>query len=148
MALDFQTLKNKTILKSDYLGEEIYNLLDKTFIIPNQYSYNIFIVTEDYIARPDLISYKAYNDINYADILCKLNGISNPFELNVGMKLIIPSPEDIINFNIETRTDDMETGINTNNPKPKSKNEKRKTNEVIIGDTRFNIDKNTGVVIY
>ena len=48
-------------------------------------------VTDDYVARPDLISLAVYGTDQYADILCKINGISNPFELNADMILLIPN---------------------------------------------------------
>lgn len=147
MPLSHTSLMFKNTIKSDYLGEEIYNLLDKTFIIPQSYSYNIFEVTPEYIARPDLISYDAYGDVMYTDVLCKLNGISNPFELNEGMKLIIPSPEDIINFIIRPENSENELN-NTDKPIAKQKQSKRKANEAVVGDSRFKIDASTGVVIY
>ena len=82
MALLHTSLMFKNNFSSEYLGEEMINLLDTTFVIPEYYNYNIFEVTEEYVARPDLISYDAYGDEMYTDVICKLNGISNPFELN------------------------------------------------------------------
>ena len=106
--LDYSVLNLKTEMQSDYLGETVYNMLDYTFTIPYNYSYNIFEVTKEYIARPDLISLDAYGDTMYTDIICKLNGVSNPFELNEGMKLIIPTPEDITNFIVEPSIKDRD----------------------------------------
>lgn len=150
MSLNYTTLTFKSTFNSDYLQEELYDLLDKTFVIPDSYSYNIYEITQDYIARPDLISYDAYGDTMYADVLCKLNGISNPFELNEGMKLIIPSPEDIINFVVKPNSEESESVINSSSSIPiaKPKQSKRKANEAVIGDSRFKIDSASGVVIY
>jgi len=138
----------KSNINSEYLGEEMINLLDKTFVIPSYYNYNIFEVTEKYIARPDLISYDAYGDEMYADVICKLNGVSNPFELNKGMKLILPSPEHIMNFIVKPSSDDIESDERLNKPIAKQKNEKRKPNEAIVGDRRFKIDRTSGIIIY
>lgn len=148
--LDYSVLNLKTEMQSDYLGETIYNMLDYTFTIPYNYSYNIFEVTKEYIARPDLISLDAYGDTMYADIICKLNGISNPFELNEGMKLIIPSPEDITNFIVEPSIKDRDENwcSSSQGTRSKTKNSKRQANEAIIGDTRFKIDKKNGIIIY
>ena len=55
-------------------------------------------VIEDYVARPDLISLAVYGTDKYADIICKINGISNPFELNTGMILLIPSLSNLTFF--------------------------------------------------
>ena len=149
--LQYPTLDKKNIFGSDYLEEDLYNLLDKTFIIPNSYVYNIFEVTKEYIARPDLISYDAYNDTRYADVICKLNGISNPFELNEGMVIVIPSPESIMDFySTPWKTDDLEFGAlgQNNNKTDKTKQSKRQANEAIVGDKRFKIDSKSGIIIY
>jgi hypothetical protein len=142
-------LINKSEIKSKVLNEKIVNLLDKTFRIPQEFSYNVVEITSDYIARMDLLSKQLYGDIRYQDVLCKLNGISNPFELNEGMILVIPSPENIMDF-MKTPLNSECDGINDNKNKPvaKNKTEKRKPNEAIIGDARFKIDKERGVVIY
>ena len=113
--------------------------------------YNIFEVTSDYIARPDLVSYNAYGDSTFTDIICKLNGISNPFELNVGMKLILPTPEDIQKFIIIPSIKDKDENWGPNTPsqaKTKTKTSKRQANEAIVGDTRFKIDKANRIIIY
>ena len=62
----------------------------------------MYEVEPSQIARPDLLSYDLYGDELYADILCKLNGISNPLELNEGMIIIIPSPDDLDKFVINS----------------------------------------------
>lgn len=149
--LSYTSINFKTKYKSDFLGEEIYNLLDKTFEIPKSFTYNIFEVTQDYIARPDLVSYDAYGDTMYVDVICKLNGISNPFELNEGMKLILPAPDCVDDFTF--RPNDMENILSngivgTGNGVTKSKNEKRKANEAIVGDKRFKIDRGSKIIIY
>jgi hypothetical protein len=148
MALLHTSLMFKNNFSSEYLGEEMINLLDTTFVIPEYYNYNIFEVTEEYVARPDLISYDAYGDEMYTDVICKLNGISNPFELNKGTKLIIPSPEHIMNFITKPSANDIESDEKLNRPIAKQKNEKRKPNEAIVGDKRFKIDRTSGVIIY
>lgn len=148
MALLHTSLMFKNNFSSEYLGEEMINLLDTTFVIPEYYNYNIFEVTEEYVARPDLISYDAYGDEMYTDVICKLNGISNPFELNKGTKLIIPSPEHIMNFITKPSANDIESDEKLNRPIAKQKNEKRKPNEAIVGDKRFKIDRTSGIIIY
>lgn len=148
--LQYSTLNNKREIESEYLGETIYNMLDYTFEIPKTYTYNVFEVTNEYIARPDLISYDAYGDTMYADVICKLNGISNPFELNAGMKLIIPSPESIMDFAVKPSLKDLDSnwGSSTRSRTTKTKKSKRQANEAIVGDVRFKIDKTNGVIIY
>ena len=145
--LVYPVLNNKTVIQSDYLEDSIYNLLDETFIIPAKFSYNIFEVTDEYIARPDLIALDAYGDVMFADIICKINGISNPFELNTGYKLVLPTPDCMMDFarqpeDTEGQREDIDIPI------AKNVNQKRKPNEAIIGDSRFRVDPVTGVIIY
>lgn len=140
-------LNNKNTIKSNWLSDNIYDLTGQTFIIPKLYSYEVLEVDEKYIARPDLLSYDIYGDTLYGDILCKINGISNPFELNKGMLLIIPSPDNILDFVTKDLSHD-EVNKDLNKPITKTKKEKRKANEAVVGDTRFKIDSNRGIVIY
>lgn len=42
-------------------------------------------------ARPDLVSIRIYGDDSYQDQICKVNGISNPYSLNVDDPLVIPN---------------------------------------------------------
>lgn len=148
--MQFLTLNFKDEINSEYLGDRIYNLLDKTFEIPTIYSYNIFEVTKEYIARPDLISLDAYGDTMFADIICKLNGISNPFELNVGTKLIIPSPESIMDFSIKPSPNERDDnwGGSSRQLDIKTKKSKRQPNEAIVGDVRFKVDSSSRIIIY
>lgn len=150
MGLQYSILEQKKEFDSQHIGEPLYNMLDYTFAIPENYSYTIFEVSADYIARPDLISYDAYGDASFADIICKLNGISNPFELNTGMKLIIPTIDSLTDFILTPSVKDRDEnwGPRNNQSTAKAKNSKRQANEAITGDSRFKIDKANGVIIY
>lgn len=144
-------LNNKKQIYSDWLQDIVINLNDSTFTIPATYEYELLQVTEKYIARPDLLSKDIYGDTLYSDLLCKLNGISNPFELNEGMILVIPSPDCIIDFMKTPTIEECDSSINSNSankPIAKNNNEKRKANESVVGDSRFRIDKTKGIVIY
>ena len=144
-----RVLNNKQQIFSNWLNDYIVNLNDSTFAIPQNYQYDLMEVSERYIARPDILSYDIFGDEMYADLICKLNGISNPFELNKGMLLIIPSIDSTMNFimEIDHKTSDN-SNDDVNKPKPKKKTDKRAPNEAIIGDTRFKIDRNRGIIIY
>lgn len=142
-------LTNKTNMFDEYLNDTIFNLLDKTFVIPDMFEYSVLVVDDQYIMRPDLISLDAYGDAMYADVICKLNGV-NPFEINSGMELVLPSPEYIMSFVVQPDTDDRELGDDAASyaPVAKSSVQKRKANEAVIGDKRFNIDPVNGVIVY
>lgn len=144
-------LNNKKRIKSHWLQEDIINLGDPSFVIPDSYQYEILEVTDKYVARPDLLSFDIYGDVLFSDLLCKLNGISNPFELNKGTLMIIPSPDCIMEFMHEPDVNEIDIDADSNdNHKPisKQKNEKRKANESVLGDARFKIDKSRGIIIY
>jgi hypothetical protein len=142
-------LNNKTQIHSDFLESDIWNLLDKTFAIPNQFDFTTFEIREEkYIGRPDIISIDAYGDPMFADVICKLNGISNPFELNVGMTLIIPSPSIVFDFAQSAPIDEIDSKDNKLVPSPKNRSQKRQANEALVGDKRFKIDPSKGIVIY
>jgi hypothetical protein len=54
-------------------------------------SYSPFKVPKDYVMRPDLISKAVYNSPNYAEIILKFNGISNPFTIDYNDVVLIPN---------------------------------------------------------
>lgn len=142
-------LKTKPEIFSETMQEKIIHLGAITFRIPESVNYSVYKVSKDHIARPDLISRIFYGEDVYGDFICKVNGISNPFEINEGDIIVVP---DLTNLNQFMVTDFYDDTINENDksskPVPKKKNEKRKANEAIIGDTRFKIDKDRHIIIY
>lgn len=145
-------LAQKTQIYSNRFREDIINLSSTTFILPDDFRYKVIRVSSMHVARPDLLSQHLYGSDTYGDLICKINGVSNPFELNEGMMLVVPDIADIESFYIsDTWNDDISADENTSsytNPVPKSKNEKRTANESIIGDQRFRIDASNRVIIY
>ena len=148
-------LKNKNIINSSKFNEEMINLAAACFKIPENFRYKIIRVNKSHVARPDLISQHHYQDSSYGDLICKLNGISNPFELNEGDLLLIPDYEFLDEFMIIDIYDDLAEDSRPNNyinttetPTPKHKNQKRKPSEAVIGDTRFKIDTENRIIIY
>jgi len=153
--LDYMTLDKKPTIKIG--GETAKDLLQKTFNIDRISNAKILVVEHDYIARPDLISLAVYGDDKYADIICKANGLSNPFELNEGMILVIPSFESL-SHSIEKYdpkdekkklADDKDSISSlTKIGDQKAKNEKRSPAEQIVGDSNYIIDRSLGVIFY
>lgn len=140
-------LQNKPTIHSDVVGEDIIHLGAITMSMPKWVPYTIYTVSKSHVARPDIISRIVYGTDIYGDFICKVNGISNPFEINEGDLLVIPKIDSIKQFlTVDTFNDSTE--VQENKPKVKSKNEKRKANEAIIGDTRFKVDKDNRVIIY
>ena len=105
MALDMKYMNLKRIItKKNYFGDSktVTDLTEPT-LKPNYKSKNFLMsrtvtVSDEYAMRPDLISYYAYGTDQYADIIMKFNGISNPFAINEGMLLFIPKMPDAKKF--------------------------------------------------
>lgn len=152
--LNYKLINNKSVITKD--NDTFIDLLSKTYNEKSSYVPTPLIVNKYYVARPDLISLALYGDDRYADIICKLNGISNPFELNENDTIIVPNIEYMNECLYKSKED---SGI-IEDPKnetiqridkynkQKRKNENRSPNEQIIGESNFIIDKSLGVVFY
>lgn len=143
--LNNSVLRLKKEMHSDVLGEDVINLLSRDFVIPNDFTYQLVSVSSSMVARPDLLSYSLYSDDGYGDLLCKLNGIQNPFEMNEDYVMVCPAPSDIWKF---FTVDDFVENDNKMKPKPKKKSEKRRPMEATQSDTRYTVDSSRHVVVY
>lgn len=145
-------LEGKPTIFSQHCGEDIIHLGAMTYTLPDHLDYQIFRVDAGHVARPDLISLAYYGSDRYGDLICKLNGIANPVEINEGDIIMLPDPAWLAKFFIQDLFNDLVDGGTSvedrNKPKPKARTEKRKANEAVIGDTRFKVDKEHRVIIY
>lgn len=152
--LNYKLLEYKKSINKD--NDSYIDLMGKTFDKNMMFTPMPLVVNKYYVARPDLISLALYGDDKYADIICKINGISNPFELNENDVIVVPNTgylnecllqvnndPDIIN---DSKKDTIQQ-INTNN-KQKRKDERRSPNEQLIGESNFVVDKSLGIVFY
>ena len=157
MALDYLILENKpkiSIKDKDGNVQECIDLLPSTLestVLNN--SMHKCIVNKYYVARPDLISLAFYGTDRYADIICKLNGISNPFELNEGMILLIPNLS-TITFFYKSRSasatfeSDSTPISSTKKNFQKTKAERRSPAEQTVGSKNFVVDLSNKMIIY
>lgn len=173
--LDYNILSQKADVTLYKDNEKITfkDLLSESYVKDINLPGEMLVVNEYYVARPDLISFAVYGDDKYADIICKINGISNPFELNEGMILYIPNSVGIHNlFNgdqgnsindfvnsskVYKKTKDSLNSVNditstidknSNSTLKKYNNQSRSPGEQTILDKNYTIDKDLGVVIY
>lgn len=154
--LDYKILKNKGKLykkNSNGTTEEFLDLLTKSCNSMDSTAGDIIIVNKYYIARPDLISLAVYGSDEYADLICKYNGISNPFELNENDVIVLPQYHEfqnlidtVNNTTSELVNDDVSDNINYSSNKKKS--DRRSPAQTTTGDKNFIIDKSLGVVFY
>jgi hypothetical protein len=158
--LDYSILKGKSTIELpyDYLTgattkckDLLSKVIDTENVVINDC--NVVTVTKEYVARPDLVSLAVYGNDMYADIICKINGISNPFELNTGMILVIPDFASIIQIcklakaseTLANSSEYISKSVKTNQ---KTKQDKRSPGEQIIGENTFVIDRTNKLVYY
>ena len=99
-----------------------------------------------------------YGTDEYADIICKVNGLQNPFELNEDMQLFIPNRERIRDFikknNVNASKmidpDDFNTDNISHSDRGNKKllNEKRSPAEATVNDFNYILNRDLGVVFY
>jgi hypothetical protein len=87
-----------------------------------------YIVTEDTCMRPDLISNIFYQRTDFADLILKYNGYSNPFSLNIGDVIRIPDGETILKFGAKPKLAEYPARKKASNVKlnPTKKKDKRR----------------------
>ena len=156
MGLQYKILEKKPIIEHD--GLKYKDLLADTINHDVVISGSFVVVNKEYVARPDLISLAVYGTDEYADILCKINGISNPFELNENDIVVIPHIETLQEFcnnNVISST-----FISPNNPSDEILNtlgdikgqklpdERRSPNELVVGEKNYDVDVENGLIIY
>lgn len=152
--LDYKLINYKPTIQVG--GQQYIDLMSKVFNDTSAMSLNPIIVNKYYVARPDLISLMAYGDDKYADIICKINGVSNPFELNEDMIIMLPNIEFFHNCIVtspklsDVIKDPTSDAIQQRRDRnmQKKKNERRSPNEQTYGDSNFVIDKSLGIVFY
>ena len=161
MALTYTILNKKRQIfkKSNFEGTktvECIDLLSRSLNWVPISSPEIIPVPKEYVARPDLIALAVYGSDEYADIICKVNGISNPFELGEGQILICPDVSDLENmlaepcasnvFLTDTKNESMLNTVKNNKKKP---TEKRSPNEATVFDKNYTyVEGLNGLVFY
>lgn len=150
--LDYKILDYKTKVTRN--GKTYYDLMSKSFNYKADKEGGFIIVNKYYVARPDLISLAIYGDDKYADIICKVNGISNPFEMNEDDLIYLPSHEYIMeackyrNDPSDFVDDEKDTLKKKITSFQKKINQKRSPNEQLEGQHNFVIDKSLGLIFY
>lgn len=148
--ISHSVLETKPTVYSKNVKDTIIDLCNNTFRISREFFDYIFVLVEkDYVARPDLVSERVYGTPEYTDIICKLNGISNPFELNEGEVLICPKLDYVGDFYMTPMdSPNIDEENNTIAPKAKTVNDMRSPNEATVNDVRFSIDKTNRIITY
>jgi len=88
--MDFKSIINKTVDTVKLI------MTQPTMIFRNKDNAEIIaehVVTKDDKVRPDLIALKYYGDHTKTDMILKYNRISDPFSINPGEIILVPSPD-------------------------------------------------------
>lgn len=118
---------------------------------------DLLIVNEYYVARPDLLSLAVYGSDEYADVICKYNEISNPFDLNEDMLLFIPEFSDamymysnpgVVESPQIENDKTLLTEVKNKFKFQKKKSEVRSPSQQTIGDKNYIINREAGIIIY
>ncbi len=150
--LDYNILNKKPSLFQNTDNEYI-DLAQQTFNFKKSIKGEVLIVNQYYVARPDLISLAMYGDDTYADIICKVNGISNPFELNENDIIFIPDVDELseltkVQYKSSGLVNESDNLFNDKKDKRKKISEKRAPNEMVVGEQNYIIDHSLGLVFY
>lgn len=150
--VDYNILSKKPFLS---IGDDdkYIDLLSPTYIYKDKVKGEFLVVNEYYVSRPDLISLAIYGDDKYADIICKVNGISNPFELNEDDIIFLPAIDELMeltkpNIYPSTLVNENNNLANQNKDLRKKISEKRSPNEMVLGESNYIIDHSLGLVFY
>ena len=71
--------------------ERVVDIAARTLKSVNARMQTIAKVVDGEQARPDLVSVRVYGEDTYQDQICKMNGISNPYALNIDDVLVVPN---------------------------------------------------------
>lgn len=150
--LDYKLVDYKSKITNN--GETYIDLMSEVWQNVNPDDGQYVVVEHWYVARPDLISLAMYGTDQYADIICKVNGISNPFELNEGNIIFCPTMSFINNSckaasgSSELISSDSDEISAQKSTWQKAKNSKRSPNQQIVGEQNYVIDKSLGLIFY
>jgi hypothetical protein len=90
----FKSLTSKPSVTGSYTQKILSKRTVSTPSKPLTTDFNWHVVEPDEEMRPDLISRMYYGTENFTDVLCKYNGISNPFSLERGQLIKVPISPD------------------------------------------------------
>ena len=153
--LNYKIIEYKKNIRRN--GETYIDLLSNSFDKDLPIDAKIVVVNKYYVARPDLLSLALYGTDRYADAICKINGISNPFELNEDDIVLVPSYEYIEQYSkvfdasasdLVNEDEDNDEIMKLKNTMQKRPNEKRSANEQLIGQSNYIVDKSLGIILY
>jgi len=91
MVIRLLDLKNEMLRN----GETMVDFLSNNFLVnyfdPQLEVARLILVEERHLCRLDLLSYEAYQSIDYVDVIMKFNQITNPFSMQIHDLIVCPT---------------------------------------------------------
>jgi hypothetical protein len=98
MVIKLFDLKNEMLRN----GETMIDFLSNNFLVnyfdPQLEIARLMLVEERHLCRLDLLSYEAYQSINYVDVIMKFNQITNPFSMQINDIIVFPTKASVNRF--------------------------------------------------
>jgi hypothetical protein len=107
-------------LKSEMVNNGITSLdfMENNFRVnyedPKLIISKVFLIEEKHLCRPDMLSFDAYGNSEYVDIILKFNHISNPFSMELYDLIVVPKLNTALKF---YRKDQLKTDKMLNDTK-------------------------------
>jgi len=98
MVIKLFDLKNEMLRN----GETMIDFLSNNFLVnyfdPQLEIARLMLVEERHLCRLDLLSYEAYQSIDYVDVIMKFNQITNPFSMQINDIIVFPTKASVNRF--------------------------------------------------
>jgi|688.fasta_scaffold383011_2 hypothetical protein len=98
MVIKLFDLKNEMLRN----GETMIDFLSNNFLVnyfdPQLEIARLMLVEERHLCRIDLLSYEAYQSIDYVDVIMKFNQITNPFSMQINDIIVFPTKASVNRF--------------------------------------------------
>jgi hypothetical protein len=103
-----------TSLRKTPRSAELYDLFEVRYRFPNDFflrDLKIYKVQKGEQMRMDLVSLSIYNNPEYVDFICFINGISNPLNVKEGQLLVYLGEEQIDDFKLKSRQEYLDNNL-------------------------------------
>jgi hypothetical protein len=98
MVIKLFDLKNEMLRN----GETMIDFLSNNFLVnyfdPQLEVARLILVEDRHLCRLDLLSYEAYQSIDYVDVIMKFNQITNPFSMQIHDLIVCPTKASVSRF--------------------------------------------------
>lgn len=91
-------LKEEMLKDGEYMIDFSENNFEVNYLDPYLRVQTVIIVKEEHLARPDLLSWDAYGNVEYIDAILKFNQITNPFSMDLYDLIVCPVPSILPRF--------------------------------------------------